>query len=143
MALPLPGCGGAPDDVRQAIATFYEAANAGRLADAGHDFGPAQSQRAIWDDNIARRASLGRMIRTSQATVESFSANVRFVIVRHNTAFERGHGVEAFYFRIDDGGTRMETYTFAKDKKVWCPAITISPKQCSIEDVPVTATSSR
>jgi hypothetical protein len=140
LAITTTGCGGgAPADVRQRIDAFYQASDdAGRISQI-----PPEARLTDIKKYMAGRAALGRMIRTTEAKVSSLSGQFTAVMVHHNTEFERGHALELFQFRIDDGGTRLVGYTYSIGKRMWCPSIQISSGQCSIEDVPVTVTSSR
>lgn len=130
LTLVAAGCGGASEDVRQKIAWFHERANAGRYAEI--------SREAVWVTDLPkfmqRRNALGRMIRSTEATVEDVSGYFRVVVVHQNTEFERGHALETFYFRIDEHGFRLDSYYYQIGKRVWCPVITVWRTQCEIED---------
>ena len=136
----LMGCGGAPADVRAKVALFQQRANAGQLAEIRREFRLAPGNL---DNDMAARAKLGRMIRTTEASVMSGTTYAQLVIVFYNTEFERGHALETFSFRVDGGEPQLERYFSQPGKRMWCPMITISAASCSTEDVPATMTSSR
>jgi hypothetical protein len=134
------GCGGAPADVRAKVALFQQRANAGQLAEIRREFTLAPSN---FDNDMAARAKLGRMIRTTEASVASGTSYARLVIVFQNTEFERGHALETFTFRVDGAEPRLERYFYQPGKRMWCPMIRIWAGSCSTEDVPATMTSLR
>jgi hypothetical protein len=136
----LMGCGGAPADVRAKVALFQQRANAGELAEIRREFRLAPSS---FDYDMAARAKLGRMNRTTEGSVMSGTSYAQLVIVFYNTEFERGHALETFTFRVDSAEPQLERYFFQPGKRMWCPIITISAASCSTEDVPATMTSSR
>jgi hypothetical protein len=136
----LMGCGGAPADVRAKVALFQQRANAGQLAEIRRELRLAPSS---FDYDMAARAKLGRMNRTTEASVMSGTSYAELVIVFYNTEFERGHALETFTFRVDSAEPQLERYFFQPGKRMWCPMITISAASCSTEDVPATMTSSR
>ena len=136
----LMGCGGASADVRAKVALFQSRANAGQLAEIRREFRLAPSN---FDNDMAARAKLGRMIRTTEASVMSGTTYAQLVIVFYNTEFERGHALETFSFRVDGAEPQLERYFTQPGKRMWCPMIALSATSCSTEDVPATLTSSR
>ena len=136
----LMGCGGAPADIRAKVALLQQRANAGQLAEIRREFRLVPSN---FDYDMTERAKLGRMIRTTEASVISGTSYARLVIAFYNTEFERGHALETFSFRVDGAEPQLERYYSQPGKRMSCPTITISAGSCSTEDVPATMTSSR
>ena len=137
------GCGGAPADVRAKVALFQQRTTAGEFAEIREEWRTAHKTPLRFESDMAARAQLGRMIRTTEASVISGTSYAELVIVYQNTEFERGHALETFSFRVDGAEPQLEGYSFQPGKRQWCPMITIWAGTCSTEDVPATMTSSR
>jgi hypothetical protein len=136
--LIVAGCGGAPSDIRDRIATFQQNANAGRLAEIHRTY-PESAKPNEYE--LAKRAGLGRMISTAEASVNTQAIDYGRVSVTHNTRFERGEAIETFSFKIDEKGIHLTMYALTPGKRVKCPLLTRDVHSCWREDVPVTAAS--
>ena len=138
LTLTLTGCGDtAPSDVREKIAAFYQGNDAERIAQI-----PPEDRPFNIETYMANRTALGRMIRTTEADALTMYGYYTAVMVTHNTEFERGHVLEIFQYRRDDTGLRLVAYNYQIGKRLWCPLIAMR-SQCSVEDAPVTVTSTR
>ena len=93
-----------------------------------------------FESDMAARAQLGRMIRTTEASVVSGTSYAELVIVYQNTEFERGHALETFSFRVDGAEPQLEGYQFQPGQRMWCPMIATWANSWSF---PATMTSSR
>jgi hypothetical protein len=137
------GCG-APADVRAKVALFQQRANASEYAEIRREYDKATLISSDFEHDMLARARLGRMIRTTEASVMSGTSWAELVIVFQNTEFEHGHALETFTFRVDGAEPQLARYFFQPGKRMWCPMITIwsAAASCSTEDVPA-MTSSR
>ena len=120
------------------MAAFYQGNDAERIAQI-----PPEDRPFNIETYMAKRTALGRMIRTTEAdALTMYGQHATGVMVTHNTEFERGHVLEIFQYRRDDRGLRLVSYNYQIGKRYWCPLIAMR-SQCSVEDVPVTVTSTR
>ena len=143
LTVGLTGCGGAPSDIRQRIATFQELANSGRFAEIARDFADAD-RPAYFEKSMGERAKLGRMIRTAEVETLIMSGHGRTgTVVQHNTEFERGYALETFTFLTDEAGARLTAYRYGVGTRLSCPLIPIFHGQCTVEEVPIVTTSAR
>jgi hypothetical protein len=123
-------CASAPTEVRAKVAQFQKQADAGRFDEIrpeGYKPGALNFEQAM-----QLRRGLGHLVNTSEATSDDVTGYVRVVAVSYNSEFERGRGLEQFFFRMDDAEPVLVSYGFHVGKKMECPKLQIVRGQCEI-----------
>jgi hypothetical protein len=119
-------CNTTAQEARNRAREFQRLADDGKIAEIRQSYAPTQSQ---WEQYMAGRAKLGRLVRTTEANRQQID-RYDLIVLQYNSEFEHGRAIESFSFR--DGGTRLASYDFAPGKTITCRMIT----GCDTSDAP-------